>query len=211
MQTLAETFWALLTDPNIAYLLLVTGVWCVVLAVSIPGTGLPEALAVICLALAAVGLTRLPVSFAGLGLIGLALVLFVLEFRLFAHGALLLGGTIALGAGSLLLFQTQRGEAVLSWGMVAVVTLTSSGFFAWLVSRGLAAQRLPVAQDLNRVVGARGVARTAVDGEGTVYVAGENWSASAEASIPAGSPVVVVSRDGLRLKVARIDRSQSHS
>jgi membrane-bound serine protease (ClpP class) len=204
MQAIAEALWSLLINPNVAYLLLVVGVWAVVLAVSSPGTGLPESLAVVSLALAAVGLTQLPVNLAGLGLIGLALILFILEFQLQAHGALLLGGAVALGVGSLLLFRVEDGaQAALSWVTVLAVTLSSTALFAFIITKGLAAQRLPPAQDLTRVLGSQGVAQTDVNGQGTVYVAGELWSASAEAKIPAGSKVVVVGREGLWLKVAQ--------
>lgn len=210
MADVAGTLWLLLTDPTVAYLLLVAGVWAVVLAASIPGTGLPEATAVICLALAAVGLTQLPVNLAGLGLIGLALVLFVLEFRLYAHGAFLIGGMIALGVGSLLLFRVETGaEAALSWVTVAGVTFTSTALFSFFIWKGLAAQRLPKLQDLGRVVGSRGVAQTDVNGQGAVYVAGESWSAQADDKIPAGSPIVVVARDGLHLKVTKTGKTDS--
>ena len=203
MQALAESLWALLTDPNAAYLLLIVGAWCVVLAASIPGTGLPEGAAVITLALAAVGLTQLPVNLAGRALIGLAVILFVLEFRLMSHGALLLAGAVTLVVGSLLLFRVEdRTAAALSWVTVAGVTLVSTAGFGFFISKGLAVQRQPAAQDPNRVVGANGVARTDINGQGTVYAAGEDWSASADNKIPAGSSVVVVARDGLRLKVA---------
>ncbi len=212
METLANSLWSLLADPNVAYLLLVIGLWAVVLAATIPGTGLPEGAAVICLALAAVGLIRLPVNLAGLGLIGLAFALFLLEFRLYAHGAFLLTGTVALAVGSLLLFRVESGaEAALSWVTVALATLSSAALFGFFISRGLAVQKMPLAQDLSRVVGSRGVAQTDVDGAqaGTVYVAGEAWSARAEDKIPAGSPIVVVAREGLHLKVAKAGKSDS--
>lgn len=205
----ANALWELLTNPIIAYLLLVVGVFAVALALSVPGTGLPEGVAFVTLALAAVGLSQLPVSMAGLALIALALILFVLEFRLMAHGALLAGGAVALLIGSLLLFRTAGGEALLSWVLVLGVTLAFTGFFGFLVSRGLAVQRLPVAQDPNRVVGARGMTRTDVNGEGTVYVGGELWSASSDAKIPANSEVVVTSRDGLKLKIVRAGNAPS--
>jgi membrane-bound serine protease (ClpP class) len=210
MDTLANSLWQFLINPTVAYLLLMTGVWAVVLAVSIPGTGLPEGVAVIALALAAVGLTQLPVNLAGLGLIVLALVLFVVEFRVMAHGALLAGGTIVLVVGSLLLFRVENGaEAALSWVTVFAVAGTSTALFAFLIYKGLAVQRLPVSQDPNRVVGTQGVARTDVNGAGagTVYAGGELWSASAEDKIPAGSPVVIVARDGLKVKVAKAGKS----
>lgn len=200
----ANALWMVLTNPVIAYLLLVAGVFAVALALSVPGTGLPEGIAFVTLALAAIGLSQLPVSMSGLALIALAMVLFVLEFRLMAHGALLAGGAVALVVGSLLLFRTEGGEALLSWGLVLGVTVAFTGFFGFLVSRGLAVQKLPVAQDPNRVVGTRGMTRTDVNGEGTVYVGGELWSASSDAKIPANSEVVVTSREGLKLKITRL-------
>jgi len=210
MQPLAEALWALLTNPNVAYLLLVVGMWSLVLAVSIPGTGFPEAVAVISLVLAGIGLTQLPVNLVGLGLIGLALILFIVEFRLTAHGALLLAGAIALGIGSLLLFrETNPVQASLSWVMVAFVTLLSTAAFGFIIFKGLAVRRLPPAQDLSRVVGASGVTRTEVNDQGAVYVSGELWSASADDKIPAGSQVVVIAREGLRLKVARAGKAGS--
>ena len=197
-----DTLWALLTNPNISYLLLIAGVWCVVMAATIPGTLLPESGAVICLALAAVGLIHLQASLAGLGLIALALMLFLLEFRFAAHGAFLGSGTVAMVVGSLLLFRAQGpAEMALSWITVVFVTLLSTGAFSFFVYKGLGAQRLPVAQDPNRVVGARGVAHTDVNGQGTVYVAGEEWSAYADEAIPQGSRVTVVAREGLKVKV----------
>jgi membrane-bound serine protease (ClpP class) len=195
-----------LTTPTVAYILLAAGIWALVFAVSIPGTGFPEATAVICLALAALGLTQLPVNLAGLALIGLSLVLFVLEFRLTAHGALLGAGTLAFAIGSLLLFRTRGADAALSWFTVLLVTSASTLGFGFLLTKGLAAQRMPPAQDPGRVVGSQGVAHTDVNGQGAVYVAGELWSAQSDTRIPAGSPVVVVRRDGLHLKVTQANK-----
>jgi membrane-bound serine protease (ClpP class) len=210
MSTLANALWNLLTDPTIAYLLLIAGVWAVVMAASIPGTGLPEGAAVVCLALATVGLIRLQASLAGVGLIGLAVILFLLEFRLFAHGAFLAGGLVALVVGSLLLFRTgSQGESALSWITVVLVSLLSTAAFAFFVYRGLGAQKLPVVQDPNRVVGALGVAHTDVDGSGTVYAAGEEWSAYADEKIARGSRVTVIARQGLKIKVAPAGKLQA--
>jgi len=205
MQPLADAFWSFLTNPNVAYLLLIMGLWSVVLAVTTPGTGVAEGAAVICLALAAVGLIRLPVSLAGLGLIGLAFVLFFLEAQFSAHSVFIAAGTVALIAGSLLLFRATPGQAALSWLTVLVVSLVTSVVFGFLVTQGLTARRLPVAQDEDRVVGGQGVARTevGVSQPGTVYVGGELWSAIADEPIPSGSEVVVISREELKLKVAR--------
>jgi len=204
-----DALYSLLTNPNVSYLLLIAGVWCVIIATSVPGTLLPESGAVICLALAALGLIRLQASLAGLGLIGLALVLFVLEFRFAAHGAFLAGGTIVMIIGSLLLFRAQTtAEMTLSWVTVLFVTLLSTGAFSFFVYKGLGAQKLPVVQDPNRVVGARGVTHTDVNSQGTVYVSGEEWSAYADETIPLGSPVTVVAREGLKVKVTRVSKAE---
>ena len=79
--TSSNCIWRLLTDPNVSFLLLVLGLWCVVLAVSLPGTGLPDVTAILSLTLAAIGLFTLPVNLVGLLLIALALVLFIAEFQ----------------------------------------------------------------------------------------------------------------------------------
>jgi membrane-bound serine protease (ClpP class) len=203
MLAIGDMLWGVLTNPTVAYLLLIAGVWSVVMAATVPGTGLPEGAAVVCLVLAAVGLVKLQASLAGLGLIGLALILFLLEFRLFAHGAFLAGGTVALIVGSLLLFHTETGaEATLSWITVLAVSLVSAAAFGLFVYKGLGAQKWPVVQDVNRVVGTLGVAHTDVNGGGTVYAAGEEWSAYADERIARGSRVTVLARDGLKLKVA---------
>lgn len=203
MENLAQTLWLVLTNPNLSFLLLVVGLWSVVFAVTVPGTGLPEAAAVVCLALAAIGLVRLPVTVIGLGLIGLALVLFIAEFQVVSHGALLAAGAIALGFGALFLFRTEaRSGAQLSWATIVGTPLVTTLLFAVVIRKGLAAQRAPALQDLRRLVGAMGVTRTPVAREGTVYVAGEEWSATAEPPIPSETDIVVLGRKGLVLRVA---------
>jgi membrane-bound serine protease (ClpP class) len=199
-----DFLWTFLTNPNVTYLLLVAGVWCVVMAATIPGIGLPESAAVVCLALAAIGLVRLQANLAGLGLIGVALVLFILEFRFMSHGAFLACGIVSMIIGSLLLFRGEgTTEMALSWVTVVAVTVLTAAPFTFFVYKGLGAQTLPVTQDPNRVVGASGVAHTDINAGGTVYAAGEEWSAYADEKISRGSLVTVVSRQGLKLKVAK--------
>ncbi len=199
-----DFLWSFLINPNVTYLLLVAGVWCVVMAATIPGIGLPESAAVVCLALSAVGLVHLQASLAGLGLIGVALVLFILEFRFTAHGAFLACGAVSMIIGSLLLFRAEgAAEMALSWVTVLVVTVLTAVPFTFFVYKGLGAQKLPVTQDLSRLVGASGVAHSDITSSGTVYAGGEEWSACADEKITSGSAVTVVSREGLKLKVAR--------
>lgn len=205
MTDIPDTLWSLLTNPNVAYLLLVVGLWSAALAFFVPGTGLPEAAAVVCLGLAMIGLTRLPVNLAGLALIGLSLALFVLELKLPAHGAFLLGGAASFAVGSLFLFHPAGGEAAIgvSRWLVAGTSAATLGFFGFALSKAIASQKAPPAHNPDAVVGTVGEARTALDASGSVYVGGELWSARADETIPAGEKVVVVSREGLTLKVAK--------
>ena len=202
MQAFADSAWQLLTNPNMAYIILVLGLWAAVLAVTVPGTGLPEGAAVLLLALAAVGLLQLPVSVVGLGFLALAMLLFVAEVHWPAHGALLVSGAVAMGVGGLLLFPADsRSTAHLSWVTILGAPLLTTALFGLLITQGLRAMRLPALQDLRRLVGAVGVTRTEVSRAGTIYVAGEEWSATADAKIPPGTDVVVLGRRGLTLKV----------
>ena len=203
LSDLANLVYQLLTNPNIAFLLLVLGLWSAVFAIFVPGTGLPEASAVLCLALAAVGLVALPVNLLGLLLIALSMALAVVELKAQTHGVLLLTGAFVMGLGALLLFREEGAVPTerISWLTVISVPVITSVLFGFLITKGLAAQRAPALQDLRRIIGARGVTRTPVLREGTVYVSGEEWSATAEAPIPPNTDVVVTERDGLTLKV----------
>jgi membrane-bound serine protease (ClpP class) len=199
-----DAVWQILSNPNVSFWLLVVGLWAVVFAVTVPGTGVPEVLAVACLGLAAVGLVRLPVTVGGLLLLTLAVVLMILEFQVHAHGTLLVFGMIAMGLGAIYLFRTETGsDAQLSWLTVVGAPLISTIGFGLLIRAGLAAQRRPVLQDPDRIVGKTGLTRTTVERDGTVYAGGEEWSATAEAPIPPQTEVVVLARDGLTLKVGR--------
>jgi membrane-bound serine protease (ClpP class) len=203
MQPLADLAWQVITNPNVAFLFLVLGLWSALLAVMVPGTGVAEGAAFVSLALAAVGLFNLPVSLVGLALIGLSMLLFVGEVHFPTHGALLITGSIIMGLGALLLFPaSDRSAAHLSWITIIGTPVVTTGFFALLMTFGLAAQKRPAVQDLRQLIGARGVTRTEVSRQGTVYVAGEEWSATAETKIPPDTDVVVLERLGLRLKIA---------
>jgi membrane-bound ClpP family serine protease len=92
MMDIATTFWNLLVNPNVVYLLFVIGLWALITAIATPGTGFPEAAAVVCLALAVLGLARLPVNLAGAALIVVSVILLALDLTLRSHGALTLGG-----------------------------------------------------------------------------------------------------------------------
>ncbi len=204
---IGQQVMAFITNPNVAYLALIVGLVMLVVAVTTPGTGLAEVIAVISLAVALIGLVRLDANFAGVVLIIAAFVLFALDVTQTQHGALTLGGAVALLVGSLLLFPAGTGGPVLSLWLVAGVTIVmvavSLVFFSALV-RWRKQHRVDNAAQ--GVVGQRGVVKTATTPltPGTAQVAGQLWTIEAGEPIEPGTEVEVVGREGLTLKVKKI-------
>ncbi|MBI2976537.1 MAG: hypothetical protein HYY33_06260 [Chloroflexi bacterium] len=199
-----DLLWSTLINPNVAYLLLVAGLWALALAVVSPGTGVPESGAVALLGLALLSFTRLPVNAFGLALILLSTVLFVLELKWPTHGAFVAAGVLTLAGGSFFLFRADDASARISLWVIAGTVLATTAFFVFAVSKALAVHLRPPVQNPDAVIGAQGEARTDISNEGTVQVGNELWTAQADELIPAGTKVQVVQRTGLRLKVVRI-------
>ena len=203
---IAQQLMAFIANPNVAYLALIVGLLMLVVAVTTPGTGFAEVIAVIALAVAVIGLIQLEANFAGVVLIVASFVLFALDVTQTAHGALTLGGAVALVIGSLLLFPTGEGESVLSIWLVAGVTLlmvTVSLVFFSALMRWRKQHRVDnAAQD---VVGQRGVVKTATAplSPGTAQIAGQLWTIEASEPIEPGTEVEVIERAGLTLKVKK--------
>ena len=204
---IGQQVMAFITNPNVAYLALIVGLVMLVVAVTTPGTGLAEVIAVISLAVALIGLVRLDANFAGVVLIIAAFILFALDVSQTQHGALTLGGVVALLVGSLLLFPAREGGPTLSLWLVAGVTIVmvavSIVFFSALM-RWRKQHRVDNAAQ--SVVGQRGVVKTATTPmtPGTAQVAGQLWTIEAGEPIEPGTEVEVVGREGLTLKVKKI-------
>jgi membrane-bound serine protease (ClpP class) len=200
---LVDLLWQLLVNPNIVYLLLVAGLLCLALALTTPGTGAPEVGALVFLTLAALGLFQLPTNIFGLALIFVSIVLFMLEFKWTSHGALTVGGIVTLAGGSLMLFGISVESVRVSLWLIALTVIATVGFFTFIVSAALATLHLPPKQNLDSVIGTVGVAKTDVVDEGTVQVNNELWTAESDETIPAGTKITVVKRNGLKLKVKK--------
>ena len=201
----------LLMDPNVAYLLLVLGFVLAILALFTPGTGILEVGALFAVVLAGLALFNLTLNWWALALILLSAVPFVFALR---RGKkwdwlLLLGALAMLIVGSIFLVQPQDGSATIHPAL-AVVTSLAAGGIMWVVARrGLEALRLRPVQDLTRLVGMIGEARTDISREGSVYVNGEEWSARSRTPILAGARVKVVRRAGLVIEVEPADDKDS--
>lgn len=196
------TLQEFLTNPNVAYIFLLLGLWALAAAWTIPGTGFPEAAAVICLLLAAMGFARLPINTIGLGILLAALVLFLVDLKV-QSGGLTMAAVIGLVVGSVLLFRPGEGAALSPW-VIGGAAVVSAGLFGWVFRLAVRAQRMAARTGTQTLLGAEGVATTPIDPTGTVQVRSELWTAVADAPIPAGTPVRVVAVEGLRVRVTPI-------
>lgn len=200
---LVDLLWQLLINPNIVYLLLVAGLLCLALALTTPGSGAPEVGAVVFLTLAVLGLFQLPTNIFGLALIVLSFILFMLDFQWTSHGALTVGGIVTLVGGSLMLFGVSYESGRVSFWLIGLTVIVTVAFFTFIVSAALATRHLPPKQNPDSVIGTVGEAKTDILNEGTVQVGNELWSAESDETIPAGTKVTIVQRNGLKLKVKK--------
>jgi membrane-bound serine protease (ClpP class) len=191
-------FLGVITDPNIAYLLLLVGVYGLIFEFLSPGAVAPGVVGGVCLLTALFALNLLPVNYAGLGLVLLGIGLFVVEAHS-PHGVAGAGGVVALGLGSLMLFEAPAPGFALSPLLVAAVVALSLAFFTLALGTALRMRkRVPV-------TGGRSLLglKTRVDAwsgeEGLVWLQGERWRAVAARPLEAGQKVRVVGRDGLTL------------
>jgi membrane-bound serine protease (ClpP class) len=200
---IAQTLWQLLINPNIAYLLLVIGIWSAITAFLVPGTGLPEAIAAVSVVLGVTGLTQLPINTVGAAMIALAFVLFLLEFKVMSHGALTVGGVVSFALGSLFLVRPTEAQPGVSIAVVSMTTLATVVFFVVAVRAALRTYRQPIFSSRQRIVGAQGVVKQTIAPVGTVQVKSELWTAVSDEQVAAGEKVVVTGIEGLKLRVAR--------
>jgi membrane-bound serine protease (ClpP class) len=199
--------WSLLTNPNVVYVLLIIGLWAAAAAFYVPGTGLLEVSAVVCLVLAIAGLTQLPVNVVGVILIVVAGLLFIIDLKVHSV-ALAVGAAMSLVLGSVFLFPPSDSALRLSPWLIGGVTLASIGFFGVALSAAMRAQRLRAKVTAETIVGQRGMVTTSIDPVGTVQVHSELWTAVADESIGAGEEVEVTALEGLRIRVMRVDSTQ---
>ena len=198
-----QRFLSALAHPNIAYMLLTLGGLGLYFELSNPGAILPGVLGAIFLLLAFFALSVLPVNYAGIGLIVLALGLFAAEIKVTSYGLLTIGGVAALVLGSFMLFKSADPALRVSLSMIASVAAFAVVLVAVLVFLVVRTHRSQVRTGAEGMVHERGTARAALAaGErGRVFVHGELWDAVAEVGIEAGQDVEVVAVDGLRLRV----------
>ena len=199
-----DRFLNVITDPNVAYVLMMLGMLGLFFELSNPGVILPGVIGGISLILAFFAFQSLPINYAGLLLILFGIVLLVAEIKIVSHGVLALGGIVAMSLGSLMLFDAPDVGFRLSWWVIVPTVGATAGLFLFVVTVGLRALGRRPMLGASGMVGQTAIARGPLDREGQVSVHGEIWRAVTEGEpIADGAPVRVIGIDGLTLKVVK--------
>ncbi len=195
-----------IADPNLAYILLMIGIWGIVLEFFHPGSLLPGIVGGICLILAFFALQILSFNMAGLVLIFLAVVLFVLDITVPSYGALTIGGIVSLALGSLMLIDPSAIYISISLEYIVIMVAFTSALFIFIVGYAIKAQFKKPATGPEGMVGSTGITRSNLKTKGKIQIHGEIWNAILESSgevIRKGEEVEVVRVEGMRLVVKK--------
>ena len=194
----------LISNPNVAYILMLLGFYGLFFEFTNPGAIFPGVMGGICLILGFYALQTLPVNYAGLMLIIMGIVLFILEVKIISHGILTIGGVMALVFGSLMLFESSSPLFKLSIAVIVPVVLVTTLLFVLTVRLAYKAFRKRPLTGAESLIGLEGTAWSDITPQGgTVRVHGELWSGWSEEHVPKGSAVVVEAVHGLKIKVRR--------
>lgn len=204
--TLKERLLLLLTNPNVAYILLLLGIYGLFFELQNPGMIFPGVVGAICIILGFYALHLLPVNYAGVALIFLSAILFILEIYTVSNGLLTIGGIVALVFGSLILFESDVPFLRLSWEVIMIAVVIVATFFIFLVFLGIRAQFRKRQTGREGIIGETGIAKTKIDQSGgTVFVHGEYWNAVSEKLIKKDAQVRVISVKEMILKVEVVE------
>jgi membrane-bound serine protease (ClpP class) len=199
-----ERFLALITDPNVAYILMMVGVFGLFFELQSPGAILPGVVGGISLILAFFAFQSLPINWAGLLLILFGIALLIAEIKVVSHGLLTIGGIVAMVLGSLMLYDAPETGFAVSWLVILPTVGATAGLVVFAVSYGIRALYLPSPTGAQGMLAKTGVARTALAPEGQVLIEGELWRAvTPGAPLAVGDRVRVTRVDGLTLTVVR--------
>ncbi|WP_037384200.1 NfeD family protein [Sinorhizobium americanum] len=194
---------SVITDPNVALLLMLVGIYGLIFEFLSPGTVLPGTVGGICLLLGLYALAVLPVSYAGIGLIILGVALLVAEAHAPSFGVLGLGGGVAIVLGAAILFDTDVPGLQVSWPVLGGVALASLAFSLLVARLAFVSRRHKVATGAEQMIGIFGKVDSWAGANGYVIAHGERWQAVSSEPLGPGEDVMVVGRDGLTLEVER--------
>ncbi len=193
-----------ISDPNIAYILMMIGLAGLYFELSHPGAIFPGVIGAISLILAFYSFQTLPVNYAGLLLIALAVIFFIAEIKVASYGILSLGGIVSLTLGSIMLFE----DVGVSLRLMAPTIVLIGGFFVIVSTLAFRAYRSKPQSGMEGLVGEVGIVQKPIDPEGLVFVHGEYWRAVSSEKLELGEKVAVEAVTGLILKVRKASKPQ---
>jgi len=200
---LREKILDTLSNPNIAYILMMAGLLGLYFELSNPGAIFPGIVGGISLILAFFAFQTLPVNYAGILLILLAVILFILEIKVTSFGMLSVGGIIALFLGSLMLFDSPAPFLRVSLDIIIPVVAVTSGLLILAISLAIKAQRRKPTTGKEGLLGETGVAKSTIDPQGKVFIHGEYWDAISDEPIPEGTRVKAIEVNNIVIKVKK--------
>ena len=196
----------LLSDPNIAYILFMIGIYGIMFELYNPGAVFPGVIGGISLIVAFYSLHTLPVNYAGLALIIFAVILFLAEIKIVSHGILAIGGVISLILGSIMLIDAESTLEVvkISWQVILVIVILTTAFFIFAIGFGIKAQSRRPTTGVEGIIGEIGETISSLEPEGQIRVHGELWNAeSLDGFIGQGTKVEVTRVSNLKLMVRK--------
>ncbi len=195
----------IISNPSIAYILLMLGIYGIFFELSNPGAILPGVVGGIFLILAFYALHMLPINFAGLFLILFGIILFIAEIKVVSHGLLAVGGVISLFLGSLMLIENPTEYMRISLSVIIPAVLVSAAFFIFAITKAIKARLTKPTTGMEGLIGEIGKASTPIAPEGKVSIHGEFWDVISDQNIERGEKVQVIGVTNLKLKVKKIE------
>ncbi len=199
-------FLAVITDPSVALILMMIGIYGLFFEFSNPGFVLPGVAGAICLLIALFALHLLPVNYAGLALILLGLVFFVAEAFVPSYGSLGVGGIVAFAVGAVLLIDSDVPGFGIPRSLIAALAVVTAVFVVLVSGVALKARRRPVVTGSEELIGSVGVMDDDIEHEGWARIHSEQWRVVSAVPLKRGQEVRVMTRDGLVLTVAPVHK-----
>ncbi len=203
-ETLRTKILKTISNPNIAYILMMIGLAGLYFELSHPGAIFPGVIGAICLILAFFAMQTLPVNYAGILLIVLAIIFFIMEMKIASYGLLSVAGIVALLLGSMMLFKGSSADMKLSWSVLLPTIILISGFFVFVAGLVFRAQISKPTTGSRGLIGEIGIVKQALAPEGKVFVHGELWNATSTEPIEENIKVRVVNVARLMLEVEAV-------
>jgi len=207
--SISQKFFSIISDPNIVYILLMIGIYGIFFELYNPGTIFPGVVGAICLILSFYAMNTLPINYAGLALILLSVVLFILEIKIISHGLLTIGGIVSLLLGSMMLIDPESilETMEISMELIIFIIVLTTIFFLVIITLGIKAQKRKPVTGVEGIIGDRGLAVSVLNPAGEIKVHGEYWKAeSVVGEIKQGDEIEVVEMDSLKLKVKKFEK-----